>query len=162
MIELVWGIINIVLILICLINYIKITKLIIEKLGLFASLIFIVFTISFLNESSKEKFHEKTTEINNEVIYTNSKSKIIEDKLVTKIETRISFGKRKDTLYITSKTNRYGFVIGTDWISHYSSLEEVKNSKNTYKYNVLGTLEWNILGIKVYKEIKEFNGILKL
>ena len=142
----------------------KITKLIKEKLGLFASLIFIVFIISFLKESSEEKFHEKTTELNNEVKYTNSKSKILEDKLVTKIETRISYGKnnRKDTLYITSKTNRYGFIIGTDWKSHYSSVKEMENSKNTYEYNVLGTLEWNILGIRVYKEIKEFNGILKL
>ena len=70
------------------------------------------------------------------------------------------FGENENKL-ISAQTNRSGFVIGTNWNVENVSIEKSKTDNKCF-YNVSGTLEWKILGLKIYSESKYFKGEVEL
>lgn len=51
-----------------------------------------------------------------------------------------------------------GFSYGFDW--HLKNAKIIKNDDSTYKYILLGNLDWNLFGLSFYTQEKEFVGTL--
>ena len=165
MIELIWGILNIAVgiyfVVICLLS----TKIIREKLGFLASLVFVFGILSFVskpnNEGEKSKVIDLQTQSNFEG-NTYLKNVILENNIAAEIIFMVKFGEiGKEKKLISAQVNRSGFVSGTNWETENITFEK-SDFENKYVYNVNGTLEWKIFGLKLYSESKEFKGLIEL
>jgi hypothetical protein len=167
MLELIWGLINIAILIYFVIICFKSTKVIKEKLGIFASLIFVLGLLSFIAKPSDEESKSEIFDLQNPTIKQNtfkgntfSTRIILEENLTTTIGMSIMFGENENKL-ISAQTNRSGFVSGTNWNVENVSIEKSKTDNKCF-YNVSGTLEWKILGLKIYSESKYFKGEVEL
>jgi hypothetical protein len=167
MLELIWGLLNIAILIYFVIICFKSTKVIKEKLGIFASLIFVLGLLSFIVKPSDEESKSKIFDLQNPTIKQNmfkentfSTRIILEENLTTSIEMSIMFGENKNKL-ISAQTNRSGFVSGTNWNVENVTIEKSKTDNKCF-YNVSGRLEWKILGLKIYSESKYFKGEAEL
>ncbi|WP_269227507.1 hypothetical protein [Flavobacterium eburneipallidum] len=170
MLELIWGILNIAILIYFIIICFKATKIIRENLGGLAALVFVLGLLSFMGKTNKENtgfknfnLEEETEKIenpnSNRNVYHTDKS--LEDNLMTAIEMSILFTENTiEKKAINASVQRDGFISGTDWETTNVSLSKLNNNK--YSYNVLGKLEWRILTITVYTEMKEFKGEIEL
>lgn len=171
MLALLWGILNITVIVYFLIICIKSTKIISEKLGALASLIFVFGLLSFssnpTDEPSKTKVFELERQANNEkpkVFNGNTYNirKSLEDNLVSKIELAVTFGENENgKKRLTAYSYRNGFVCGTNWKTSMIMVEKSKTENKCF-YNLSGIIEWRLLGLTLYSEPKHFKGALEL
>jgi len=165
MIELIWSLLNIVIFIYFVIICFKATKIIRDKLGVFAALLFVFGLLSFIVRPNDEKFISKTFDLNEHGKLEGdnySRELKLEDNLTTEIRLYIAF--REDERVkklISAQTHRSGFVSGTNWNVEMINVEKLKE-ENNYFYHVRGVLEWNILGMKIYSEPKNFKGKAKL
>lgn len=104
MLELIWGILNIVLLIYFIIVCLKSIKLIKEKIGVLASFVFVIGLLSFISKPDEKKVVNKNIEILNQTYARkasdgNSYSKLatLEDNLTSKIELRILVVKKNQT-----------------------------------------------------------------
>jgi hypothetical protein len=170
MLELLWGTLNIAILIYFLIICFKVTKIVRENLGIFATLIFVFGLMSFIGNQKEENTENKIFNLQYETEKsehnkfdgnTYLREKILENNLMTDIHISISFGENSiEKKLLTSYVYRNGFVSGTDWKT--SNINVSKLDNNNYQYNVTGTIDWKILGIKFYTELKEFNGEIEL
>ena len=165
MIELIWGILNIAILIYFIIICFKATKIIREKLGGFAALIFVFGLLSFISKPSEStKKFDFQNESKKKITFngnTYSREKILQDNLTTNIAISVSFGENTiEKKLLNASVNRNGFVSGTDWQTTNMNINKVDN--NNYKYNVSGTIDWKILGITLYTEMKKFSGKIEL
>ncbi|UOK42213.1 MULTISPECIES: hypothetical protein [Flavobacterium] len=164
MVEIIWGILNIAILIYFVIVCFKSTKIIREKLGVFAALIFVFGLLSFVAVPKDESSKTKSFHFSNNKFHGNTylKSVKLEDNLATEIELTVKFGENeKEKKILSAHTNRNGFVSGTNWKVEAVSVENSKK-ENKYLYEVSGILEWKILGLKIYSESKYFKGNIKL
>jgi hypothetical protein len=171
MVEVIWGILNIGILIYFVIICLKSTKIIREKLGVFAVLIFVFGLLSFVgkpnDENPKIKIFDlqdqiKEAKLNRFVGNTYSIEKKLEDNLMSQIELSIKFGENgNEKKLLTAYTNRSGFVSGTNWKTEMVNIQKSKTENKCY-YNISGTLEWRLLGLKVYSEPKDFEGEMEL
>ena len=83
---------------------------------------------------------------------------ILEDNLSSKIRLSILLGKKNDDqIIIKANCSRDGFISGTNWIVKNVYVEK-QLDKNYCNYTVSGIMEWKILGINLYDELKNFEG----
>ena len=170
MLELFWGILNIAILIYFIIICFKATKIIRENLGTMASIIFVFGLLSFIGKPNQENTKNKTFNLqsiseakeNNKFNgNTYLREKKLENNLMTDIGISISFGENKiEKKLLNANVYRNGFISGTDWETKHINVSKLKN--NTYQYNVIGTIDWRILGIKLYTELKEFDGKIEL
>ena len=170
MLELLWGTFNIAVLIYFIIICFKATKIIRENMGGLAAFIFVFGLLSFISKPSEDTSQNKVFNLENETTKiehnkfngnTYSREKILEDKLTTDIRIFISFGQNtseKKILY--AKVYRNGFVSGTDWKT--TNIYVSKLEKDNYEYIVIGTIDWRILGIKLYTQAKVFKGKIEL
>lgn len=172
MIYLLWGLLNIALFLFFIVVCFKATKLIREKIGRFAMLIFVFGLVSFIGHSNDEN---QNLEPNSNQIKTwkftpedslnrNGKYSLnihLENTLVSKYQLGIKYGKdrqRETNVPISAYSSTTGFVSGTNW-KPISIVVHTTDHNNKFEYHVFGVVEWKILGATLYSEEKEFNGI---
>ena len=170
MLELIWGILNIAILIYFIIICFKATKIIRENIGKMASVIFVLGLLSFIGKSTEENTKTKsfnlqsineTIEKNNFNGNTYSREKQLDNNLISNINISILFGENKnEKKLLNANVNRTGFVSGTDWKTKNINVSKLK--RNTYQYNITGTIDWRILGIKLYTELKEFEGTIEL
>ncbi|OOG73443.1 hypothetical protein [Flavobacterium sp. A45] len=170
MLELFWGILNTVILIYFIIICFKATKIIRDNLGILATLIFVFGLLSFIGKTNEENTKNKTFNLQEETENierpkfngnTYLREKKLEDNLMTDIDISISFGENTiEKKLLNANVYRNGFVSGTDWKT--TNINVFKLENNTYKYNVTGTVDWRILGIKFYTELKEFDGKIEL
>ena len=72
MLELIWGLINIAILIYFVIICFKSTKVIKEKLGIFASLIFVLGLLSFIAKPSDEESKSEIFDLQNPTIKQNT------------------------------------------------------------------------------------------
>jgi hypothetical protein len=171
MVELIWGILNITILIYFIIICFKSTKIIREKLGAFAVLIFVFGLLSFIgapnDENPKIKIFDlqnqtKEAKLNRFKGNTYLLRRKLDDNLMTKIELSISFGENENGKnLLTAYTSRTGFVSGTNWKTENISVEKSKTENKCF-YNISGILEWRLLGLKIYSEPKDFDGEVEL
>ncbi len=173
MIYLLWGLINIGLFLFFIVVCFKATKLVREKNGLFATIIFVFGLLSFIGHSSDDNENKepnsnqiKTWKFANEdslkVNGTDLLHIDLEKTLVSKYELGLKYGKDKErnlVIPISAYSSTTGFISGTNW-KPFSITINPTNDKNKFEYRVLGTVEWKILGAAFYFEPKDYTGFL--
>lgn len=168
MFELLWGLLNFVLGIFFIFLCFKSTKLIRESLGLFAAVIFVLGIFSFIAKSEKE-----SPALKNFDFYNQSQKKEIfegntfatrvklEDNLATSIHLNILAGMKEGEIKVLSAScYRNGLIAGSSW--DLTDIAILKISNNDYSYDVTGHIKWNILGINLFTENKDFNGKIKL
>ena len=88
--------------------------------------------------------------------------KRLDDNLISEIELLVKFGENENGKeLLTSNIDRTGFVSGTNWKTEMVSIGKSK-TENKCLYNISGTLEWKLLGFKIYSESKKFDGEMEL
>lgn len=161
MIQLIWGILNVVLFLGLVVFCAKKASEIRKKVSLSVAILFSFFALSFVtrpsNEQKDKKFEFDNRETDTQSLNRNTFFSLItlEDDLCTKIELNaICDGENVRSALI----QRTGFISGTEWSTHYMNINKTEK-KNTFQYQIGGTRKWKILGIEIYSEFKEFRGM---
>ena len=165
MFELIWGILNGFLLIYFIVICFKSVRIVKEKLGIFASLIFVIGLLSFISKPDKKNLADKNIDVLNQ---TNPKKAFngnsffreitLEDNLTSKIGLSILVGENEpDLIILNANCYRSGFISGTNWHVENIEIDNEKNKKYC-TYLVRGIMEWKILGITIYSEHKSFNG----
>jgi len=172
MIYLIWGLLNIGLIIYFLTICIKVTKLVREKMGLFVTVFFVLTLLSFIGNANKDSYR-KTANSNQTKTWNNTSEDSLtlhipafqriemEKNLVTSYELVVLYGKdRNDNIVpLSASTSNSGFIAGTEWIPKSIEIDKT-NDNNKYNYSVTGIVEWHLLGTTVYTQMKRFNGTI--
>ncbi|KAF2082731.1 hypothetical protein [Flavobacterium sharifuzzamanii] len=163
MIQLIWGILNIVLSLGLLIFSAKKAVEIRKKVSLSVAILFSFFALSFMTRPSKEQkdkkfeFENRETEKQSSNYNTYLSKTTLEDDLFSKIELYVIFDDENARSALIPRT---GFFCGTEWSTQYITINKTEK-KNTFQYQAGGTRKWTLLGIEIYSEYKEFSGMSK-
>ena len=161
MLELIWGILNVILFLGLLVFCAKKAAEIRAKVGLSVAILFSFFALSFITRPSNEE-KDKKFEFENRETKTESSNRdtfisdiILEDDVCTKFKLNaITDGENVRSALI----RRTGFLSGTEWSTLYIDINKTER-KGVFQYHVGGTRKWSILGIDLYQEYKEFEGM---
>ncbi|MFA5044873.1 MAG: hypothetical protein WC542_02950 [Paludibacter sp.] len=166
---LIWGLLNIGLIIYFLTICIKVTKLVREKMGLIVTVFFVLTLLSFIGNANKDSFSKtnsnqtKTWNNTSEDNLTFSMPYLprieMENNLVTSYYLEIFYGKDKNDSIVpkSAYTSNAGLIAGTKWTPISIEINETSDKKK-YSYSVLGVVEWNLLGTTIYTQQKRFTG----
>jgi hypothetical protein len=169
---LLWGLLNIGLFVFFIVICFKATKLIREKLGLFASIIFVFGLLSFVGHSNNEYDNKepnsnqiKTWKFTSEDSLNRNATYLLdvelEKTLVSKYDLGIKYGKdrqREINIPISAYSSTSGFISGTNW-KPISIIVNRTIDNNKFEYFVDGVVEWKLLGATIYSQLKEYNGV---
>ncbi|MCC6761540.1 MAG: hypothetical protein IT252_10000 [Chitinophagaceae bacterium] len=172
MIYLLWSLLNIGIFIFFIATCFKATKLVREKLGLFASIIFVFGLLSFIGNSSNDNDnkepnsnHIKTWKFVSEDSLKSNDSYLLdidlEKTLIAKYYLGIKYGKDKQgriNVPISAYSSANGFISGTNW-KPISIIVNTTDDNNKFEYSVDGVVEWKLLGATIYSELKEYKGI---
>jgi hypothetical protein len=176
MVYLIWGIFNFVLFVFFITICFKATKLIREELGLFPAVVFVFGILSFSGNSSSNDYNKepnsnqiKTWKFSPEnslnKIGTDLVDVILEKTLIAEYNLGISYSKEKKKESKCSPVSAYsstsGITCGTLWIPK-SIIVTQTNTKNKFEYSVNGEVEWKLLGLTLFTQIKQYKGITKI
>ena len=170
MLYLLWALINIGIFIFFILTCIRATKLIREKFGLFAAIIFVFGLLSFVSGPSEDN-NEKRSQINPSHTRFNADESIegysgrfatirLERNLVSSYGLMISYGISKEdrlNIPVTASSHTIGLVSGTKWIPASIIVNQTDDDKK-FQYQVVGTVEWRLLGYTIYSQSKNFKG----
>jgi len=172
MLYLLWGLLNIGLFLFFVTTCFRATKLAREKLGLFASIIFVFGLLSFIFKTNTNKVSKglgslqirtwtfaPEDSLDSSATYVSDTE--LEKTLISKYGLYIEYGKnkqRKLNIPISAYSLATGFVSGTNW-KPLSIIINQTNDNHKFQYYVYGTIEWELLGATVYSQPKEYKGL---
>ncbi len=168
-----WGLLNIGLFLFFIVTCFKATKLIREKLGLFASIIFVFGLLSFVGHSNNEYDNKESNSnqiktwkfISEDSLNRNATYLLdidLEKTLVSKYDLGIKYGKDRQgemNIPISAYSSTSGFISGTNW-KPVSIIVNRTTDNNKFEYYVDGVVEWKLLGTTIYSQLKEYKGIV--
>lgn len=170
MLELSWAILNIAILSYFIIIFFNAMKIISKRLGVKETIILVLGLLSFTGKASDENNENKTFNLQEESqkveppkfngdLYSTKKQ--LEDNILADITISIYFLENpKEKKLLNASVRKNGYSIGTHW--HTTGLTVNKLENNTYDYNVIGTVDWSILGINLYRELREFEGTIEL
>lgn len=172
MMYLIWGLLNIGILIYFLTICFKVTKLVREKMGLFVTVFFVLMLLSFIGNANKDRY-SKIANLNQNKTWNNTSEDSLtfymsylpriemENNLVTSYYLDVLYGKDKND-YIVPKSadaSKNGLNSGTKWTTLTIEIKET-NVKNKYSYSVFGVVDWNLLGTIIYTQNKRFNGTI--
>lgn len=170
MLELIWGILNFAILIYFIIICFKAVKVIRENLGGIAALVLVLGVLSFKVNSKDENNKFKTFDLQNVSQKMESekfkgstyfKDIKLEQNLLTDFHVLIKYGEDNNEIkLLTAFVNRTGIEMGTEWKPSTVLLNKLHN--NLYEYNISGSIDWKILGIRFYSQFKEFRGKTEL
>ncbi|MEC4049647.1 hypothetical protein OX284_009425 [Flavobacterium sp. SUN046] len=170
MLELLWGILNIGILIYFIIICFKAIKIVRDNLGGIATLVFVIGLMSFISKPNEENNKVKTFKIKDESIIKGveksnrnvfSQDIVLEKELASTIRATITFKEYDQKIrLLNAYADRSGFVSGIDWKA--SNVDITKNTDNSFNYQITGTKDWRILGLRVYTQFKIFKGKFKL
>ena len=170
MLELLWGILNIAILIYFIIICFKAIKIVRDNLGGIATLVFVMGLLSFISKPNEENNKVKTFKIKDESIIKGveksnrnvfSQEIVLEKELASTIRATITFKEYDQKIrLLNAYAYRSVFVSGIDWKA--SNVDITKNTDNSYNYQITGTKDWRILGLRVYTQFKIFKGKFKL
>ena len=170
MLYLLWGLLNILLFLYFIIICFKATRLLREKVGLLASIIFVIGLLSFIGQSNKGSDNKEpnsnqiktwkfTSEDSINRNATSSVDIVLEKTLVSKYHLGLKYG--KDRQQRNSPISAYslttGLTSGTTW-KPVTIVVNRTNDNYKFEYLVDGVVEWKLLGLTIYSQQKEYEG----
>ena len=171
MLYLLWGLLNVGLFIFFIATCFKATKLIREKSGLLASIVFAFGLLSFVGHSNN---NDENKESNSNQVKTwnftskdslNSSSTFfiyieLEKTFISKYGLGISYGKDKQgqsNIPISAYSSTNGFISGTSWRPT-SIVINRTDENNKFEYFVDGVVEWKLLGATFYSQLKKYKG----
>lgn len=169
MAYLIWGLINIGLYLFFIFICFRATKLIREKVGSFAAVVFVFGILSFIAQPSDENIEPGTNKIkqwtfnSQDNIVQNTSNSIhipIEKTLISQYNLDIQYGQDKTSKMnapITASSSTEGFYSGTKWLP-ISIIVNQTNDTKKFEYQVYGIIKWKLLGANIYIQTKTFKG----
>jgi len=171
MLYLIWALLNIAILVFLILACIKATKLIREKFGLFAAIVFVIGLLSFVVGADSDQENKQsgpnqmtawkfTPERNMETNSTRFQILTLQRNLISGYELVIRYGKNKqDQLNTPVDANSWtiGLVTGTKWKPSSIIINKTEDN-NRFQYSVNGTVEWKLLGITIFSQPKEYNG----
>lgn len=171
MLYLFWGLLNIGVFIFFILICLRATKLLKEKSGLFATIIFVFGILSFIVNSNKNTSNKDAgisqistwNFVSTDSVDRNTISSIIvelDKTWISKNELSITYGKgvkTEEPIPISGSSWTTGFISGTKWNP---SIIEVHTTDNNTKldYYVSGVIEWKLLGANLYSQFKKYNG----
>ncbi|MCP9748940.1 hypothetical protein [Lacihabitans sp. CS3-21] len=170
MLHLIWGLLNLGLLIYFLIACFKFVKVARNHIGGFGSVVFVFGLLSFVGGSKSEGNAAKLYQIKtfnfaikdsleqNSVKFAHF---ILEDQIVTKYDLALNYGKiphSEINTPISAYSGTTGLVIGTHWKPIKISVLKTSD-KDTFKYLVYGILEWKLLGVRLYTQSKIYEGV---
>ncbi len=173
MFELIWGILNAVIIIYFLVVCIKSVKIVRDGLGGLAGFVLVIGLLSFISKDDSKNLAEKNINFYNQESSNNSAKRkfsgnsfhqdvSLEKNLTSEISLDIYFGEEKnDLVIISANCMKDGLISGTKWNVHTIHVDKPKN-KNYCNYFVSGSVDWRIMGLKLYSESKIFEGKVNL
>lgn len=168
MLYLIWGLLNLGLVIYFLVISFKATKLVKEKIGLFAAVFFVLGLISFLGQPATDSYNKKPISwdfasedsLNRDATYL--VQIILEDNWISKKNLLVKYGTDKQGLInipISAYSSKTGFTSGTIWRPNAIKVS-MTDDNNKFQYYVVGVVEWKLLGATIYTQLKRFNGII--
>jgi hypothetical protein len=171
MTYLLWGLLNIGLFIFFILLCFKATKLIREKVGLFASIVFVFGLLSFVGHSNNDNDNEepnsnriKTWKFTSEDSLNKNATYLVdvdlEKTLVSKSYLGIKYGKDKQgevNIPICAYSSTIGLTSGRNW-KPISIIVNTTSNNNKFEYFVYGVVEWKLLGATIYSQLKEYKG----
>ncbi|RCR69524.1 hypothetical protein DUE52_11810 [Larkinella punicea] len=173
MLYLIWTLLNIALGVYFIILCFHAARLLKERVGLYAAVIFTFGFLSFAGNSGKksDSFSE-----NPDVKKWNyvSRDSIVPGDLkfahaqidktwISEIDLTVLCGTKKSsnqTVPVEATSVWSGFVSGYDWKPTSISVRATTGQK--YAYTVIGILQWKLLGISLYSQHKTYEGLIEL
>jgi len=167
MIYLIWGILNLGLLIYFLMICFNAIKLIRQKIGLLATIVFVIGLLSFCRSSDDNNNKDLNQEKTWNFAYSDSLVQSPEPLLEISLEKTLTIEYQLEVIYSRNKQNinvpqsaflvTNGFICGTNWIPKSISVYKT-NDNNKFQYHVYGIVEWKLLGGTVYTQKKEYNG----
>lgn len=169
MLYLFWGLLNIALFLFFIVICFKATKLIREKIGIGAAVVFVFGLLSFVaagNDDEETKEPVTNVSISQKFVAEDTLQKYkvawaeadLDKNLMATLYLRIQYRKAAVTnIPIYVSTGVSGFVSGTDWIP-ISMTVNPTNENGKFEFGVHGTIEWRLLGFTIYSQSKVYEG----
>lgn len=175
MTYLLWSLLNIGLFLFFIVICFKATKLIREKIGIFASIIFVFGLLSFIGHSNNDNDNNEPNSnqiktwkfVSEDPLSRNATYSLeidLEKTLVSKYELGIKYGKDNQgqmNIPISAYSSTTGFISGTNW-KPVSIIVNRTSDNNKFEYFVDGVVEWKLLGATIYSQLKDYKGIALL
>jgi hypothetical protein len=175
MLYLLWGLINLALIIGFLILCFKATTLVKNNIGKPAALLFAVGLISF---GSRQNDNSQLTEVLDDqvrsefIVRPDSLRKntsgmlhiILKDNLVSKYMLSIDYGvKKPDNLNIPyhAYAGATGFTLGTEWKPERIEVKRTENN-NRFQYSVYGHTQWKLLGLQLAEDSRVYDGFVQV
>jgi hypothetical protein len=149
-----------------------VTKLIREKLGLFAAIMFVLILFSFIagpgsetdksESSNSESKYWTFTDL--EKVVPNSQENthvVLQKTMVSNYTLGITYGQHlglQKFVPIRAYTSVTGFISGTTWEPSNISVN-VNDQENVFQYSVEGIIKWKLLGFTIYNQQKSYSGV---
>jgi hypothetical protein len=168
MLYLLWFLLNVLLVISLFVICFKATKLIREKLGLVASLVFVVGLLSFVGyknnkqHTSKENYWQLNKISTQDLLFTKAAFATLDKNMVFQTSLSVAYGQPKDTNMIVpveAYSILTGFVGGHEWKPHLVDVEKIGSN---LRYTIQGTVEWKLLAFNIFSENKKYTGLLDI
>ncbi|MFD1140313.1 hypothetical protein ACFQ4C_04305 [Larkinella insperata] len=169
MLPLFWTLLNIGLIIFFLVICFRATKLIREKMGLFAAVIFVVGLLSASSSrvsNVRENKQTKTFGVDAGSNLLPAPHRVgrstLDENWVNRIELMVETGTDSTSgqaVVISANTYLSGLISGYIWEPRLVSVKATKD--HAIAYGVSGTIHWKLLGVTVYDESKYLSGTLE-
>ncbi|WP_282334855.1 hypothetical protein [Pinibacter soli] len=149
------------------------TKLVREKWGLFASIVFVFGLLSFMGSSNNDKSNKEpnsnqiktwkfTPEDSLDKKATFSTIVKLEQTLVSDYQLHVTYGQDQQkhlNTPISASAWRTGLVSGTNWKPEFINVNQTDDNTK-FEYFVDGTVEWKLLGMTIYSQPKLYKGFV--
>ncbi|MCP9765581.1 hypothetical protein EGI31_21810 [Lacihabitans soyangensis] len=165
-----WSLLNIGLFLYFIFVGFKVILLGIKHLSGFALVVFIFGLLSFMTSPKKHKKNIVSINQENRKVVTGSnlpqgsglKRIELENGLLTQIHLNVLVSdKGNGQVELTDYSGLVGLVSGLNWQVQNVEYKTV-NNHNMLKYTVHGILQWKLLGMTVYSQLKVYEGTFSL
>jgi len=169
MLYILWSVLSIGLFLSIIVICFQATRLIREKLGVFAAILFVAGSLSFISWSNRDEEKEPGTKSweftphDPEVFNTTRWTQIVlQNNSVSKYQLHITYAQvEQQNIPLSAWSNTEGFISGTDWVPSYVNVSRTDDN-SVLHYEVHGSVKWQLLGITIYSQLKKFSGNVNL
>ncbi len=172
MLYLLWGLLNTGLFLFFIVLCFRATKLVREKSGLLASLVFVFGLLSFIGHSNTDNDNKEPNSnqiktwkfLSEDSLHSNMTSLTtanLETTWISQYELGINYCTDRQgqlNIPISAYSSTTGFISGTNW-KPISIIVNRTNDNTKFQYFVEGVVEWKLLGATIYSEPKQYKGV---
>lgn len=166
--HLLWGILNIGLFLLFIVICFKATKIIREKIGGLAAVVFVFGLLSFVSGSNNDNNIEpnsnqiKTWEFNKENNLKFNETHLLrvslEKNWVSENALWLKYGQEiQSNIPMNAYSEMTGLTSGTNWNPSQIMINKTADN-HKFEYFVNGVIQWKLLGATIYSEPKVYKG----